>query len=62
MDTYHVSDIVADREWIVVVASLPVSSVYTLLKHYDGSLVTCANRGREMFSLCTMQVKPWHKL
>jgi len=33
-DIYRSADIVADREWVVVVKPLDVSSVYTSLKHY----------------------------
>lgn len=40
------TDIVADREWVVVVKHSDVSSVYTSSKHYDDSLITCADRER----------------
>jgi len=33
-DIYRSADIVADREWVIVVKPLDVSSVYTSLKHY----------------------------
>lgn len=33
-DIYRYADIVADREWVIVVKPLDVSSVYTSLKHY----------------------------
>lgn len=56
------TDVVFDREWIIVVTAVLVSSVYTSLKHYGDSLMTCANRDRECFSPCTMLVNHWHKL
>jgi len=56
-DLCRSADIVADREWVIVVKPLDVSSVYTSLKPYGDSLITCADRERNFLSPCTMQVK-----